>query len=74
MTSDKPSSPRRGRPPDPNRRSDKDRKADSREKQKKELGLIQVNVTVPASRAQDVRDYAARLRAEAKAARDHTED
>lgn len=71
MTDDKPT--RRGRPPKAEKLTEAEKKARYRERQTEKLAqgadaLIQVNVTVPASRAQDVRDFAARLRAEAKAA------
>lgn len=62
---DKPTS-RRGRPLNPDRLSSAERKRISRENAEKD-GLARVEVLVPRDKVQDVRNYAARLRAEAEA-------
>lgn len=59
---DKPT--RRGRPAIPNKLSPTERKRKSRAKQAKELARVEV--LVPKDRVQDVRNYAAGLRAEAE--------
>lgn len=65
MIDDKPTSPRRGRPPTGSQ-TDADRKSRSREAQAKR-GLVRIEVVVPVDKAQDVRDFAQRLRTAAEA-------
>jgi len=62
--------PRRGRPSKPDKPTATERKRKSREKLAEKDGLARVEVLVPKDRAQDVRNYAARLRAEAGSAKE----